>query len=926
MRCVIMLAATILLVMSCARSEAIVWRSEGILATDARIAAVREQLAVGSVHHEQTLDSLRERVLSEDLDRFERTENNWNYARSYLAQSAALLYRLSGEQRFADIAYRTLRAVYDDPDPDNRLPESGQHGLSRATVGLGFALAHAWCGEAWNEDQRAFVRSAIHRGFAMWEDFRHVNLGAARGSNWVAVCRGSELMQILALGEQEQRRDRYEFLVKELMYHITNGMDRIGASQEGVGYTDYGAIFLLPAVIAAADAGDQRLLRHLQANGKNVHLKPVYTHSSAAVPPEHRLAGRNVVLYSGVGGLAAGNQGWGSLLFGVVNEQEHGYMRWWYDRTLGVLRPAEGDHFQDIEPFRQAAIWALLFYPEVQGENPENHWPLMISGEKGRHYIRQRWQDERDIMLNIHAQTTHHGRAWAMVELGQWSLAAYGRVLVGGPRMERSGHQHSMLVVGEQMGSRRDLGQVIHSDSTANTATVVIDGADHYHHLGVENYQRHLSAHFAEPDENRVVLALFDRLDASKSQSYHWGLPIVDEKLEVAIDNQADLPKVVISSPEGGQLTLWLVSPSTAQWEKEENRVSFSYTGTNGELLVAMSVRDDAPGQIEYLHNNIQHRHLRIDDVDVIHDRVLDRLLIAEAAQSWQMPDHYPAVHGLEATATGESEIDVRWFLRDVPVQQYRVQGRTHANESFIDLATISADQGAVTLAELMPGMTYELRVVSDFDDLDSVESPSVHATTWDVGQQVYIEDFAPLNESDDSSPKANVLGLWRTSNQDRGWELRTGEGSPRGALTESGYMRTGRVRVGNSNAIFLDTIRADCSGVTAALEIDVRSQHATRFAPLLRLADGRWIRAKREVSITSRNHWKTQRWDLSQIPQWVVVDIETLEEDGAISIQSEDLSSTTGIGVYAHWLHNGTWAMIDQLHLYARDLHRIDP
>lgn len=230
-----------------------------ILATPERLLRIHQGLMAGEPHFEKAFAVLIAE-LEEQGDPHWRVEgDNWSYARSYKAQKEAFLFALTGEPYWADRAYQTLRSIYDDPDPDGRFAERGNSGLSRATVGLGFALAYNWCGQAWDEEKRAWVREILEKSLARWKEFHHHNFGALRKSNWVAVCRGVELMQILALGEREIRRERYEYLVGELWQHVWNGYDRIGASLEGVGYTSYGVVYLLPAVIAAADLGDERL-------------------------------------------------------------------------------------------------------------------------------------------------------------------------------------------------------------------------------------------------------------------------------------------------------------------------------------------------------------------------------------------------------------------------------------------------------------------------------------------------------------------------------------------------------------------------------------------------------------------------------------------------------------------------------------------
>lgn len=247
------------------------------------------------------------RVESEDISQFDATDDNWNYARSYLAQAAAFCYQVTGEAGYADIAYRTLQDIHENPDPDERLPESGAHGLSRATVGLGFALAYDWCFEAWDAEQRAYILDRVEAGLDMWEDFSHPNLGADRGSNWVAVCRGGELMMILAAGLEDERAERYEMLQTELLRHIEGGYDSLGASQEGIGYEGYGGIFLLPAIYAARDVGEEMLWNAV--NGERAWYKmAMYAGSFTRTPAPGRLADGKVFQMSGVSGPNIGDE------------------------------------------------------------------------------------------------------------------------------------------------------------------------------------------------------------------------------------------------------------------------------------------------------------------------------------------------------------------------------------------------------------------------------------------------------------------------------------------------------------------------------------------------------------------------------------------------------------------------------------------
>ncbi|MCC5839447.1 MAG: hypothetical protein JJT96_04910 [Opitutales bacterium] len=206
-----------------------------ILLTPDRLARIQAGLDNPDSHYAQAFAQLRARVDSRDLDLFNRTATNWNYARSYYAQAAAFVYRVTGDPVYAEWAFEALYDVHNDIDPDGRLPESGapadSAGLSRATVGLGFGLAYNWAYEAWTAEQRDYIRNRVHVALNMWLSYSHPNITQnLRGSNWVAVCRGGELMMILGIGEQASRSARVNTLLNDLRTHLLNGHDVIGGT------------------------------------------------------------------------------------------------------------------------------------------------------------------------------------------------------------------------------------------------------------------------------------------------------------------------------------------------------------------------------------------------------------------------------------------------------------------------------------------------------------------------------------------------------------------------------------------------------------------------------------------------------------------------------------------------------------------------
>ncbi|MDY7013385.1 MAG: Calx-beta domain-containing protein, partial [Cyanobacteriota bacterium] len=226
----------------------------------AKIDELKAAIEVEGSHHQATFQAIKARVDQNDWRVYDENPNdgNHNYARSWLAREAALMYLLTDDTSYAQIAYDTLYDVHNNPDPDNRLPESG-YGLARAMVGMGFAIAYDWAKTGWTQQQQDYIRSQMTVALDAWPSYTHSNLNAPWGSNWVAVSRSAELVMMLAAEEEGNRTGRYDELKSQLQQHIEVAYGSTGWTQEGNGYLAYSGGFLLPAIYALQSVGDTSL-------------------------------------------------------------------------------------------------------------------------------------------------------------------------------------------------------------------------------------------------------------------------------------------------------------------------------------------------------------------------------------------------------------------------------------------------------------------------------------------------------------------------------------------------------------------------------------------------------------------------------------------------------------------------------------------
>lgn len=506
-----------------------------LILTPERAAELRQAIARPDSPHARIFALLKRQVDNEPW--FDPGSRNWNYGRAYHATAAAFLYQLTNENQYCEIAFQTLSDIHAKPGPDRRLPEEG-YGLSRATVGAGFAFAYDWCGEAWSAAQRAAVRAVLIRSLDLWTEFRHPNVEAPhRGSNWVAVCRGGELLMLIGARLEKERAARYAFLKEELRLHMQN-YDELGVSQEGIGYTGYGGIFLLRALLALRALGDRGL--EAEAARHAWWKQAMYAGSFSTRPGMGR-----IFLMSGVGGPGIGDEGWASLLLAFVPRQHQGHFLFWYERHAGP----------DYDPRREGRVWALLNYPlHIAPEDPTGRLPAAVTGSAGLTLFRDRWKDSNDVLVSLHADTQYHSHAWDQPEALQINLFANGRLWLGGPNKERAPELFSKPLVDGRSGDQRLTGEARGFGVEGRRAWAVAGGGAQYRSLGVEQAERRVDVDFSG---NPAMIRVRDRLAASAPRCFAWNGRFGEDGMRVEFSGE----DFVLTAPGGAQLPGRLRAP-----------------------------------------------------------------------------------------------------------------------------------------------------------------------------------------------------------------------------------------------------------------------------------------------------------------------------------------------------------------------------
>jgi hypothetical protein len=162
----------------------------------------------------------------------------------------ALLYRLEGEQKYAERAWQELEAAANFKDWNPR------HFLDTAEMTHAFAIAYDWLYDAWSEDQRAVLRRAIlEKGFKPALNLYRNHSGWTRARhNWNQVCNGGIGMGALALGDVEPEISGE--ILHAALESIQLAMAEFapdGAWKEGPGYWNYATSYNV-SFLAALDS------------------------------------------------------------------------------------------------------------------------------------------------------------------------------------------------------------------------------------------------------------------------------------------------------------------------------------------------------------------------------------------------------------------------------------------------------------------------------------------------------------------------------------------------------------------------------------------------------------------------------------------------------------------------------------------------
>ncbi len=581
-----------------------------LFVTPERLTALRTLVNTPGTHHQAAFAVMMARVNQNDWRIYDEdaTDGNWNYARGWQAREAALAYLLTGNAQYATFAYQACEDMYLDPDPDGRLPDDG-YGLSRAANGLSFAIAYDFAAEGMTTAQRDWLRGKLISTLNNWPSYSHENLeNPDRASNWVGVCRGSELVVMLAAREEVARASRFALLKSDLATHMANAYGEKGFSQEGSGYTGYTMTFLLPAIYALESVGDRSLRPYLVGFDTFRHIVSHFTLSYEKYTQRYLTTPEPQVLTTGVdnhGGDSMGT-GWLSLAWQAIRPSQKGHYRWFYDRVLGTSSPRLAA--EKFESQRAGIIWSILCYDETAvavDPNGDAGFELFtFDGVRGAYFFRNRFERHNEVLVNLMGDYSQHGNAWNNAETFDLGIIAHGMRFAGSPG--KNGHipdrYSTLLVNGAARANPNHTGRpVLAEGGLDGGGYVVVDGGTKYRALGLDSARRHLFVDFSVTTGDAVIATL-DRLRVQTIHQYTWQLniggtasddnpPNYDEGITGTLSTEGGRPAFTLTGINQAGETVWLKGWVLSHPEAVislGDPLKVNITGANEDLWIVM--------------------------------------------------------------------------------------------------------------------------------------------------------------------------------------------------------------------------------------------------------------------------------------------------------------------------------------------------
>ena len=529
-----------------------------------------------------------------------RPDNSFNYC--WPARDAALLYAITRNSRYVDIAYLALNAnrvnytIYDNSAIKLR--------FSLSTMAR--AQTFDWAYDGFTVEQQREQISDFQYAASIFASYSgriissilsilsiftiddHSRDPNDKASNWIGIVKAGELILHLTLyGEEGYPNDQAErrvlFLLNELKLHLDHSYSASGYMQEGLGYIAYTLPILAPAVYLAKDMGisvfDEAWSR------PDWHNLALHTIS---------LRKQRNSLQFGVADSTYSHNGFLPFIFNSTNDTNiKAALKWLYDRTMGINSSSPAYDGKDKSA-------ALLYYPyEIPVQHPSLAYPRttsMISDNiAGFYEFRNRYQDQNDVLIALMNRNTRHN-GWNAEETFALSIISHDTTWARMPGKEFKLYNltrkfSTPLIDGwprePPKGKKGGYTKVAKPFTDQGGGYVSIDSSVNFN---ITLAQRDILVDMITRDSIDTIIAIQDQFADTSSHAWHWQLSPDPAETNITLENENNLSTFIIRGRNESCLKGWLYNYQDATYNNTKDVLRIIKYGDSANFKIVMAL------------------------------------------------------------------------------------------------------------------------------------------------------------------------------------------------------------------------------------------------------------------------------------------------------------------------------------------------
>ncbi|BBE24565.1 hypothetical protein MN0502_34480 (plasmid) [Arthrobacter sp. MN05-02] len=421
------------------------------------------------------------------------------------AREAAFVYQVTGDARYAAIAYDAFAASA------AATPFTAKQELDTANTVSQLALTYDWAYNGWTEVQRASAVEYFQRTAVFFEFAKHPNIILPdKASNWVGVVRGAELAQHLAVRGDAgygMRETRIGTLLDQLRQHLEAAHTEHGWFQEGLEYLDYTQMMSMPGIRGSLDVGIDAL-EHAWMAPDTANL---LLHTVSLREPNNRLQW-------GVAG-ANNSTAW-PLYLGQAKPGELAPMLEIFERVNGHRATSK---FYSPGFITQGLIDWPESIPAGQEYDPAKVYPAILDDEAGSYSFRNRIVNSDDVLVQLNNRNHSH-LGWAGEDTFGISMISHDANWATQPgKSSTAANKYSRVLVDNNPAQAEGNGRTLTSRTYEGQGGgyVSLDGSANFQ---IASATREAAVDLTDHGDADALLAFHDRFTDTSSHTWAWQL------------------------------------------------------------------------------------------------------------------------------------------------------------------------------------------------------------------------------------------------------------------------------------------------------------------------------------------------------------------------------------------------------------------